>query len=1013
MIKKPFPTRALALGFFFAAIAVWLPCLQIYLLNAPNLTIPLSAHLPELALLGIGVLAVVVALQVVVPARLRQGMASIILATGIFLWAESTLLIGNYGFLKGEDLDWGANRYLLYLEIVLAGLLVLVLLRMRETLLRRSGLVMLVLTVSSAANLYTPLQAWRDRTPPDNRYTFTQEALFQLSADRNVLLFVIDTFQADVFAELVAENPHYAQVMDGFTFFPDATSTFPKTYASIPNILTGQAFDNSQPFSRYLTESYLADSAPHVLKKNGFDVRFHSFTWQPYLANPEVVDNLALSGGGTQAQWMQQVELTRLLNLLLFRLSPSLAKPWIFNDNRFRLQARSADPESSADPYPLTQENRRHSAGNKLEDLEFLDRFQAYLSTDGNKPAFRVYHLAGAHAPFYLDPNLEYLGKRKYAARPFREQCSAMLRLMELVFARLKELKAYDNSLILVVADHGNGEMGSLGIQQDGLKALGWNHPIPAAQATDNLEMVRGGIPLMMVKAPGARGPLKLSDAPVELSDIPATIFQGLGLKAKTGGRSLLAEEVDPQRRRLHRFYRFAGWGQDFIVPMTEYEINGFSWDPASWSPSDRDLNQVAVDAAQGPLVILGDGGNLEEFRHSGWSGPQVQGRFIADRSAKLVIPLAENPRSALLKVTMKHFPIQSPAPLTIHVNGELTAVWTVCGESREEYQVFLPDKALVPNSDLELTFGLAPGMDPGPQVVEAHLEFNRSRPALALDHPVQFTPQSEGAKMLVCGWYECENWAVWSSGFFSSLAFSVQPERAGDLVLDLDFVPALFGSAPPVKASLWGNGICLGEFKLTGRESSQHTFRFPSSILTAGGNLDLTFRVENPRSPRDFGQGTDPRNLGLALKRLSVGEAPSSRPQDSSLDLTPSGEAGQWTGLHRTEDWGGKAVTWTDGKATCRFLVSPGQDPGQLMIDLAGAASGSAPLIIKLNGKTLLEDSTVAGPWSGAVEIPEAARSGPWELVIESGTFVPGDKDGAGDQRSLGVALRKVVITR
>ena len=60
------------------------------------------------------------------------------------------------------------------------------------------------------------------------------------------------------------------------------------------------------------------------------------------------------------------------------------------------------DPGGGAAPV-LTEDQRRYSADNDAEDLEYLDEVLAFMGAGSGRPACRVYHLGGAHAPFILD----------------------------------------------------------------------------------------------------------------------------------------------------------------------------------------------------------------------------------------------------------------------------------------------------------------------------------------------------------------------------------------------------------------------------------------------------------------------------------------------------------------------------------------------------------------------------------------------------------------------------------
>ncbi len=862
----------LLISLFVPVVGLLLPFLHIYLINAAGLTLPLRVHLPELVLACGASAAVLFGLQVLLPARARRGAAALMLAWGTALWAQSTLFIGDFGVLLGGDLDWAGQRHLAYLEFLAAATLIVVLARWRDTLLRRAGTVMLLVTLSAGVNLLPPLLAREGRAPASSDYTFTRAGVFDLSARRNVLVFILDSYQSDVFAEILVEQPRWRKVLEGFTYFPDATSSFPRTYASVPSILTGQAFDNTRPFGQYLRQAYLGASAPRILKRNGFDCRFFSFSWQPFYAHPEVADNLAGADGRAGAGWMRQREATQLKNLLLFRLAPYPAKPWVFNDNLFRLKAPAGAAGDEGNPYPLTDEQKVYSAGNNQEDLEFLDLVQAHLKTGGERPAFRVYHLAGPHAPFVLDPQLNLVDQTGYGRRPFRDQSEASLRLLELVFARLRELDIYDQSLILVISDHGGGSYHQVGIRPEGASA--WGHDsLPAEVADPALqEIIRGGIPLVLAKAPHRQGPLAVSLAPVELTDIPGTIFRTLDLDAPGNPPSIFTVDPGAPRRRLHRFYRFTDWAQDYIVPMTEYAVQGFSWDPRSWAPSGRNLNLAAARSAAGSLVVLGPEGNLDEFAGRGWSKPGDQGRRMGPDGASVTLPAPDRPGAAALEMTVRlDRPADPPVPLALRVGGQEVAVWTLDVVPDRNLRCLVPAHLLDGSS--EVAIGLQAGPDPaaGPEVITLRLAPGEAFPPYETGQEVDFRSGGNAGPYRQAGWHEPEPWGAWVHGYAGSVALQLDPVPEQGLVLEARLQAALFRGSDPVAVEVVAGGRPIAQLEIASGGIETYSWPIPGEALPPSGQLILTFKVANPRTASSFGVNQDTRPLGLGVAGIRL----------------------------------------------------------------------------------------------------------------------------------------------
>ncbi|MFH1844850.1 MAG: sulfatase-like hydrolase/transferase [bacterium] len=588
--------QVVAISLFLVLVGLWLPFSHLYLLNTGNFTLPFSVHILPLLVLGAAYFGILYAVQYLGSRRVRTGISVGLLLIGILLWAEGTFLVGNFGAFQGGEPEWSNNRYLLGLELVLAAILLFLALRLRSRLLRHAGFITSLLSMVSLLNMYPDFMTDRKRAEPDIRHIFTEERIFQLSAEKNVLLFILDTFQTDAFAEILAEQPEWREVFAGFTYFPDAVSAYPKTYNSIPNLLCDVLYDNTKPYSTFLLDAYLGASAPKNLKQNGYDIRYSSFIWLPFVAHPEVADNIVTKASYDGRMWMAQNEFLTLYNLTLFRLAPSPAKPWVYNDNNFLVRVTLFLKSGAHGYYHPGEEDRVYSRGNDVWDLAQLDRLLAFLSADGEKPAFRLYHLNGSHMPFNLDRDLNHIGNQPITRETYRAQSEAMLALMHLVCERLRELGVYDNSLIFIIGDHGSADHDEVGLHEQAIQELGVDIDFSPADSVPSEVVIRSALPLVLVKPVDEQGPLKMSLAPVELSDIPNTIYAEMGLESALSGPSMFAIPAGAERRRVHLHYRFTNWEYDKMLPLTEYEITGFSWAGSSWRATGRDLSGSAVE---------------------------------------------------------------------------------------------------------------------------------------------------------------------------------------------------------------------------------------------------------------------------------------------------------------------------------------------------------------------------------------------------------------------------------
>ena len=114
MPTRPNTRQILAISLLPALTGVAIPFVHLYLLNAGNLLLPFAVHLPWLTLLTMAVFGLGFTIQQLLPQRIRIFGSLAVLTLGTFTWAESTLLIGDFGFLQGEAIAWEQWRHLLY-----------------------------------------------------------------------------------------------------------------------------------------------------------------------------------------------------------------------------------------------------------------------------------------------------------------------------------------------------------------------------------------------------------------------------------------------------------------------------------------------------------------------------------------------------------------------------------------------------------------------------------------------------------------------------------------------------------------------------------------------------------------------------------------------------------------------------------------------------------------------------------------------------------------------------------
>jgi hypothetical protein len=136
----------------------------------------------------------------------------------------------------------------------------------------------------------------------------------------------------------------------------------------------------------------------------------------------------------------------------------------------------------------------------------------------GNFPnKLYYYHSLITHEPYYIpEKGLKGLSNSpEHAQRVFS---FVLLKATVSIFDKLKQLGIYDNSLIFVVADHGGRE------PETSVGIMVGNSPLDLSYTGFSKYPAGAYNPLLMVKKPFAKGPLKTLKNPAMLSDIRSVI---------------------------------------------------------------------------------------------------------------------------------------------------------------------------------------------------------------------------------------------------------------------------------------------------------------------------------------------------------------------------------------------------------------------------------------------------------------------------------------------------------
>jgi len=521
------------------------------------------AYLPYFALLIFAVGLVAALLN----AGGYQRIQALIGAVACLLWLQANILVWDYGALDGRSIEWMAGAWRGVLDTVIwAGVIIVSIFAFKRTgpLFVRAAIVMCVIQLIAAAVGMAGNDAASLLHSDIEENQSSREALLRFSTSKNVVHIVMDGLQTDLFEQLV-DNPldkgkDVREQLRGFTVFRDNLGIFPYTQLTIPAMLSGKVYQNHMPVLDFVDETLTGNTILNSASAAGFEVDIAA---QVALRNVYAKNRHANALGISNSAHVSARDYiindsARLIDLSLFRALPHFAKALIHRDELWILQGMVRSASYLHMQY--------------FADLSFTRNLSQDMRADRKAPVYKIMHLMFAHRPTVGDEHCEFDGVRPTGRENVLQQADCGLQAVLDVFSRMKELGIYDDSLIILMADHGAW------VRLDGFD------PQNESDAIDSMSAAMA-VPLLAIKRSNDTGEYRVSNAPTSITDLPATVAAALGLEGQFPGIDAFTMP-DGKTRERHHYKYFYGENRNapgYLNKMHEVIVNGSVYDHEAW----------------------------------------------------------------------------------------------------------------------------------------------------------------------------------------------------------------------------------------------------------------------------------------------------------------------------------------------------------------------------------------------------------------------------------------------
>lgn len=463
--------------------------------------------------------------------------------TIVFFWVffvtylQGNMLAGGLPALDGSTIDWDAFRSkdIITLAVGVFGLaavdFMLIKLGAKKTLKYAAGVSVVIFGILFVTLVYE-LISWNSFARKDSIIA-TNENFNTISSDKNFVVLLNDAVGSSEFNSVLEENPEYKEVFEDFTYYPDTLGCFPCTRDTIPVVLGGALNKNEMKFEEFSSKSLNESPLFKELTERDYDINLYESELVWYGSK-----NFSISNSTDYKNYRLPFKsfFSEEVKYIKYKYLPYYLKRYS--------NIESMDFNGLVDKY-LWDDHTIYKTVTKKTELD-----------KQSDKMFSFVHTEGAHIPFSYDKDLNIL---PYNSGTYEQKIEATIKMVDAYIDRLKANDAYDNTVIIVMADHGNTNLNS---------------------ADDML--VRAN-PMFMIKGIGEHHKFAKSDKPIsylDLMDIYSELLEGETAEEAT-------EDIPDKRERYFMWYR------NFRLEdhIEEYVVTNKAWEWTKFKKTGREYD--------------------------------------------------------------------------------------------------------------------------------------------------------------------------------------------------------------------------------------------------------------------------------------------------------------------------------------------------------------------------------------------------------------------------------------
>jgi hypothetical protein len=480
--------------------------IDLYANNAQELWFSLKVTAATALICGVLAVAVSFIIGCALPKKIQSIYVSLLFGLGLALYFQANFLQLNYGVLDGKDVDWSQytvwgyfNTFIWCLCLALPFLLNKFRPNAHDKTFKTISMIIIGVQIFTLIYLTLTMEEQENTS-----YYLSDKNIFSLSKDKNIVILLLDAFDVQYMDALLEKYPELHESFTDFTYYKNTVEAYTTTRFAVPHILTGKKYKNEEGYNQYIKNAYNNSVILNILHNQRYAIEIYG---DSAFVSPEAsyVENLVASN----LQPDSFAAFTKLLyQFVSIKYFPHSLKEnvWMYSGDFYKIKNIVNDDLPL--PYKFFDDKAFYHS---------LKKQRLSVDMSDNRKRFKYYHFAGSHGPYILNEKLETVPREKTDALL---QTRGALKITEEFLEQLKQIGQYDNTFVIIMADHGFSSY----------------------------------FPTLMIKPWNERKPFQVSQAPLSYEDLLPTLLNVISGGKEGYGKTIYDYNEGQERERLLLF---------------------------------------------------------------------------------------------------------------------------------------------------------------------------------------------------------------------------------------------------------------------------------------------------------------------------------------------------------------------------------------------------------------------------------------------------------------------------